>query len=442
MNTNTNNSFSMKEDVESEEAEDFDRDGTIDLWESCQNGDSNHVLELLQRNSIMKDKYTQLNLNWINDLWGGRPIDVAAAEGHHDIMYHLLQFGANPIDRNATTYQTNRTKRANKLEKYGYTISSKVVKRKKSSAILRDILSSPTIIDVQVNYANTKTIMIKSTHKYHLLLGSCEYQMRQTKIGAYLETPYIGALSSNNIFIGPQEKFITTALLSNMFPCNEYLFRVRYHSNYNGTWCTNWSEWSTSCTLPDDSLKACLIHCNSLAGTSFPFIENLNDFCKIGIKTKDDLLQLSLVSDSQKNSLDKLLISVHTTLDYYHRRTLIRILRSIHEQVDYEDYNYKYLYGKEQIESSASTNYTEMYNFLQSLEDGMEKYTDMMFRLVDNVNQLFRSYRNKNEFINDIKEVVPGIKPTHRRIIWNGIQKETSNNKSTMTTNINTDRRY
>ena len=83
-----------------------------------------------------------------------------------------------------------------------------------------------------------------------------------------------------------------------------------------------------------------------------------------------------------------------------------------------------------------------MYNFLQSLEDGMEKYTDMMFRLVDNVNQLFRSYRNKNEFINDIKEVVPGIKPTHRRIIWNGIQKETSNNKSTMTTNINTDRRY
>ena len=178
--------------------------------------------------------------------------------------------------------------------------------------------------------------------------------------------------------------------------------------------------------MPDESLLLELIYVDSVAGTNFNFTQRLNEFCKAGVNTSDELIR-----QAQKETLDRSLLKIGTALDYNERRTLIRVLRAKFKDMDYVDYNHTIRYGKEPVRPLNELPSTAMFRFLEQLGDGMEQYTELMFRMVDSLSQLLTCYGSKEEFLEDVREVLPAMKPAHRRIIWLGIKKQTNQNATT-----------
>ena len=65
--------------------------------------------------------------------------------------------------------------------------------------------------------------------------------------------------------------------------------------------------------------------------------------------------------------------------------------------------------------------YTQLYIFLKDI--GLEHYHDDIEIFVDTLDILIEAYSNQDELIEDIKEVIPEMKPAHRRLLWKGIEK-------------------
>ena len=59
--------------------------------------------------------------------------------------------------------------------------------------------------------------------------------------------------------------------------------------------------------------------------------------------------------------------------------------------------------------------------FLKNLQ--LERYHDDIVLFVDTLEILLNAYSTQDELIEDIKEVIPEMKPAHRRILWKGIKK-------------------
>lgn len=254
--------------------------------------------------------------------------------------------------------------------------------------------------------------------------------MRQTTIGAMIETPH---LHKDQKFYGAQERLHITTMLGGTHELKTYVFRVRYRAN-NGAWWTEYSDWSNSmpCNVPDKSLLTQLEICDKTAGLYYNFKQRLNEFCTIGLTTGEDLVQCAV-----SHGLDQKLVQANTALEYQQRRTLIRVLRAQQEGVSFEEYDFRYRYGKEAVVEMNSCKRIEMYTFLYNLNEdgnphekgqGLETYVELMFRLVDSVGQLLHCYTSKEEFLDDVRESCPSMKPAHRRIVWLGIKKATSKN--------------
>jgi hypothetical protein len=252
--------------------------------------------------------------------------------------------------------------------------------------------------------------------------------MRQTTVGAMIEKPH---LQKHQKLYGAQERLHITSMLGGTHALKTYVFRVRYRAN-NGAWWTDYSEWSNSICMPDRSLLTLLENCDKTAGLYYNFKRRLNEFCSIGLTTGEDLLQCAVA-----HGLDQALVQANTALEYQQRRTLIRVLRAQQEGVSFEEYDFRYRYGKEAVVEMNSCKRMEMYTFLYNLNEddnphekgkGLEQYVELMFRLVDSAGQLLHCYTSKEEFLDDVRESCPSMKPAHRRIVWLGIKRATSKN--------------
>ena len=397
----------------------FDQPATLQLWEACQRGDINTVTHLIASQSS-RSQYLKLHYDWESD-WEGTCLSVAASQGFSEIVKALLCAGALPQAQIKPA--TSKAKRAAALEQAGYQISKAAQRRRHCEALIRNITKSPPLPVPTINFGDPTTVLCRSTHELYALLGQCEYQMKQSFVGSNIETP---SLRRGQKFVGCQEKQHHLELLGGMHALKQYRYRVRYHSNGNASWHTDWSEWSEFITMPDESLLLELIYVDSVAGTNFNFTQRLNEFCKAGVNTSDELIR-----QAQKETLDRSLLKIGTALDYNERRTLIRVLRAKFKDMEYVDYNHTIRYGKEPIRPLNELPSTAMFRFLEQLGDGMEQYTELMFRMVDSLSQLLTCYGSKEEFLEDVREVLPAMKPAHRRIIWLGIKKQTNQNATT-----------
>ena len=414
--------------------DDFDRDATAELWTACQRGDAGTVQEILL---AQRPRHLKIHLDWENNRWHGTPLVVAISQGHSDIVLLLLKAGATPPPGVIQPAGT-RARRSAALEASGYSVCQQSAARRRCAAIVRNVNSPPVIASVQVNFADPTTVVARCTHQLHQVFdqGHCEYQMRQTFVGALVETPWEGprrgtpAFLPPNHFLGPQEEKIDTKILAGLLPLKEYMLRVRYWANNGASWCTDWSEWSTNAMviMPDDTLLEELELAQNICGANFNFVQRMNEFCMSGKITAEILIR-----SAQTEELESSLIAVHTALDYSERRALVRVLRAKLLGKSYEDYCFKFKYDRSQIVGDEKLVGSPMWLFLKSLKGGMEQHTESMFRLVDSLDQLLSCYSCKDEFMDDIRESLPGMKPAHRRIIWLGIQKETSQNVGTST---------
>jgi len=406
---------------------DFAKPATLELWIACQRGNFDTVQHLLAQER--KCSFLHLNLNWENEQFSGTIMGVAASQGHVDIVLALLRAGASPYGH-VIVPPTQQARRTAALEKSGYGVSNAAQLRRRCSALLSNALCPPERPVCWINYADPTTVLCKSTHKLYFVLGTCEYQMKQSTAGSILETPSLGRRGQQ--FIGPQEEKHFTGLLGGMHPLLSYQFRVRYHCNNNGGWYTAWSAYSEFSEIPDKTLLNELEYVDLTAGTNYNFKQHLDEFCRAGMRSAKDLIACA----QKDNVLNQKLHRVNTKLEYSDQRVLIRILRAKYQNVEYVDYQYKYKYGKEPVVDEFGFG-TPMYRFLEGLK--LEIYTEFMFRLVDSLDQLLHCYRSKEEFLEDIRESAPAMKPAHRRIIWLAIQQATSSNASTNTsTNTST----
>jgi hypothetical protein len=62
-----------------------------------------------------------------------------------------------------------------------------------------------------------------------------------------------------------------------------------------------------------------------------------------------------------------------------------------------------------------------LFEFLKDI--GLERYHDGLEILVETLDILKGAYSNQEELISDIKEVLPEMKPPHRRLLWKGLVK-------------------
>ena len=222
-----------------------------------------------------------------------------------------------------------------------------------------------------------------------------------------------------------------TTVLSGFVPLKEYMLRVRYWANNGADWCTEWSEWSreTMIVMPDDTLLQELEEAQNICGANYNFVQRINEFCNAGGNTAERLIQCA-----QTEELENSLVAADTGLNYNERRALVRVLRAKSSGKSYDDYCFKFKYDPAFVIGHEKLMGSPMWDFLKSLNDGMEQHTESMFRLVDSLHQLLSCYSCKDEFMDDIRECLPGMKPAHRRILWLGIKKETSQSVGTSTT--------
>ena len=83
-----------------------------------------------------------------------------------------------------------------------------------------------------------------------------------------------------------------------------------------------------------------------------------------------------------------------------------------------------------------------------TISDFLEKhslpvlYAPWLLRIVDNLPQLLNAYRDKREFMNDIRESLPSMKGGHRLLLWKAMCKTRRGHASTSTADLDETQEY
>ena len=443
------------------------------LWVACLKGQSRLVDCLIAEHVAcsVESEILQLDLNYFSEDWGGTPLTVAASLGHRNIVRSLLRAGAWP-DEQEIKPAGQSARRSARLESSGYSRTTLNKNRRHCLYLVKSIRSAPRVVSVQ-NHPDCKSVVIRVHHpQVELLGGGIEFQVRYTEIGAPTLVPHI--LS----FIGPSEKDQRISRLGGTFlqrPGKRCWFRCRLHSTplkpRLRSFATSWSEWSPSespILMPFECLAAALKTAELKAGDAYNFSAHIDEITRCGIASAAEMHQAASTP-----SLEKSLVQLGSLMDFHARRKLVWSLRSGDMKLDHYEFDERErrsrfgsmfegnvteectkedeppLIGNGQKpgtqEQKAKTTEPKpvpktILDFL--IENSLpEAYEQWLLRLVDNLDQLLEAYKDKREFLQDIRENLPGMKGGHRFLLWQAICKARHASVSTCTHDLdgNTD---
>ena len=188
----------------------------------------------------------QLDLNHCSEEWGGTPLKVAASLGHVGIVTSLLRAGAFPLDEHDIQPRSRSARQSARLEAARYVTSPVNKNRRRCAHLVKSIRSSPTIISLAVAHFDAgRSVIAKVSHpQIDLLLGGCEFQIREPKLEQwawYKVLPFISAEEK-----GTRHARLGGPVLAR--PGRRFLFQCRLHSTplspHFRSYSTEWSPWS------------------------------------------------------------------------------------------------------------------------------------------------------------------------------------------------------
>jgi hypothetical protein len=426
---------------------------------------SEKLYEATCQNDIDTIKYCLNNnadVNYINQDFGIAPLHVACMESKFDIIQLFIEHHANLLieDNHGQTpidmLNESLMEYHNKFPKCKYIFEKKYLKRceeqNKILMFLKDFTTTKTTIekiDMSIIYCCTDKnycyvgIYAVSNHRYKDLwmkFGSCEWEIRSTSVGAAVDKIFSKSfdiifeskenrLGNNDFkrskkkktfgektFIYPLRRYVAT-----IEPGYSYIVRARYvHQDYNIQ--TNWSEWCSPIMYPKSTFVNWL--------RSYGLETFIGWLGKLNIYELKDLQKLD--RQSLENGLKK------SGMDFRERRLLWQGIQSSMKKKnkqqccvnltngDIASINNKACHndlknGDGIDEEQKGNSYTPLYIFLKNLQ--LERYHDDIVLFVDTLEILLNAYSTQDELIEDIKEVIPEMKPAHRRILWKGIKK-------------------
>ena len=447
------------------------------LWEACQRGDLNCVAALLRehRSGSGAAHSMQLDLNWRSDAWpsGAQPLAVAASLGHLPVVRELLAAGALPnVEVEA---RGPRARRACALERSGYTRTPENETRRRCAAAIAKICDPPSIRTTRVSLGCTG-LEATMFHQYaDLLQGGIEWQLRSQKGGSFTGTPVMDAKVFARHIHAATDPCTSSRIWTSYIggPClrpgKKYALRCRLLATRRALdnmvpYRTAWSAWTHDrpIIMPFSTLSAALDSASKRAGTqntdghqvAFDFGKGVDEMAQLGIVDRKALFDMATGPALELGLARR--IAGGSQFDYHERRTLVYVLRQQRKEwlrgddpdADPDDYDPTlrpaWLMEKAAVQRCASGGLATkdddgpaaedleidpLFVFLRNIN--LEQYTSWLYRIVDNLEQLLHAYRTKTEFLEDIKESLPGMKPSHRREIWLAIKKASRTSQST-----------
>ena len=413
---------------------------------TCQNN-------ILAVNKILENN--NVNVNYIQPDFKISSLHVACIESNFDIIHLLIENNANLLitdDHDITPIDMLKEKLHEYHKTYPkckYIFDKTYFKtcedQNKVLNFLNDFMyKKPTVIkvDMSIIYCSTDknycypAIEVSPSHKYKTLwnsYGSCEWQIRSTSVGAAVDTIISKTVDEDVIFesnedrignndfkeskkkmkfgeqpfIYPNNRYIAT-----LHPGYAYIMRVRYVNLSYKNIKTKWSDWSESIMYPKQTFVKWL--------RSYGLENFIGWLGKLNIYELKDLQVLS--RQSLESGLRK------SGMDFRERRLLWQAVQSTIKKINKPNNllinngesvaNYSTCIIKKESDAGP---YTQLYIFLKDI--GLEHYHDDIEIFVDTLDILIEAYSNQDELIEDIKEVIPEMKPAHRRLLWKGIEK-------------------
>ncbi len=434
------------------------------FWIACQRGDQRTVDSMICAHSAesVEAKVLQLDLNHVSPAWGATPLAVSASLGHREIVRSLLRAGAYPPDEADIQPCGAKARRQARLERSGYKSCPINQLRKNCRYLVTSISIAPQILTAAVAYFDGgRSVIVKVGHpQIDLLLGRCEFQTRQPEIGAEIFVPQILPFTS------AEEKGTRHARLGGSVierPGRRYLFRCRLHSTplppeYR-SFTTKWSPWTNSAVLmPKLCLIAALQTAEDKAGTSYCFANKLDEITRCGISSASALHKAGMTPD-----LERKLLQIGTVMDYHERRKLVWSLRSGDQELAHYEFDererraklgsgfergHDSMVGTKTDDPPCLTPQEQHQKTTTTISDFLEKhslpvfYAPWLLRIVDNLPQLLNAYRDKREFMNDIRESLPSMKGGHRLLLWKAMCKTRRGHASTSTADLDETQEY
>jgi hypothetical protein len=441
------------------------------FWIACQHGDQGTVDGMIAAHAAatVNAQVLQLDLNHASEAWGAAPLAVAASLGHLGIVRALLRAGCYPLDEADVQPCGARARRAARLERSGYSSSPVNQHRRHCKYLLTSIRKAPCILSTAVaSLDGGQSIIARVKHpQIDLLLGGCEFQTRQTHVGAPILVPRV------LYFISAEEKGVRNTRLGGPMlerPGRRFHFRCRLHSTplkpHYRSFTTEWSPWSqTAVLIPQPCLAAALQTAEHKAGTSYRFANKLDELTRCGISSASGLYKAAATPD-----LERQLMEIGTEMEFHERRKLIWSLRSGDQELAHYEFDERERRAKggsgfeggqkratagtktddppprpkmqqqqqSQRISTAMSSPGSAVTILGFLQEHSlpEVYAPWLLRIVDNLPQLLEAYKDRREFMDDIRESLPSMKGGHRLMLWKAMRTARRANASTSTADL------
>eukprot|EP00945_MAST-04E_sp_MAST-4E-sp1_P001851 g1851.t1 len=391
------------------------------------------------------------DVDYVEPDWKTTPLHCAAINGHREIVILLLQRGANLEVKDGMNLTPMECLR-NKIDEHDETpalrhVLPKPVYMKRESLkkmlnFFQEYCSEPKVtkthLDIIHSEIDAKICYVGiSAHATHRLKdvwdssGSLEWQVRTTEVGAFFEetstSPHLWNVTledkSNRDTNPDYKKSLEKPKVNQakmIYPrgrrClkegyleagSAYKMRCRLKTleNYQGDLKTEWSAWSAPITFPHASFV--------------PFLRRMalekyvSNFAMLAIYEPRDFCTYD------KGKIEK---DFRSFMDFRERRLLHSSVQGYKKEVRYRP-------PKHLVEQCDEVHWSEnvslpLRQFLESI--GLGLYFEDMVIFCESMETLLYAYDSQEELIDDLKEVLPEMKPAHRRILWKNIRKTTA----------------
>jgi hypothetical protein len=382
-------------------------------------------------------------VNYVDPDWKQSPLHAATIAGHRNVVLFLLSHGANVSLAN----EGGETPHENLVSLIAVHKESPVLKytltkseyehrerQKQLATLLSKFLGPPKVHTVRLRVgthssSNHPCVIVSAAVDHPLKsacwfrCGQCEFEFRPTDLGA----DAVHALAPRECW----EIDIKTAsnLVSNCFNpntmlsiknldiqqqndnrgaqfCTEYdlvpgkLYRIRARIRSNQhTFKTVFSPWSDPIMHMKLPFALWLHHLG--------LDQVMTVFGNLGIHDKEDMYRMS------RQELES---NFRSCMDFSERRKLWGAL-----QIAKKESRYCTAKESKKLVDSAVSTADPLYAFLE--KHGLDIYFDAISVFCGSLGILVRAYDHQMELIEDIKEVVPEMKPPHRRVLWKALQR-------------------
>ena len=390
------------------------------------------------------------DVNYVETDFQVSVLHVACFESRNDILRMLIINNVNLIGKDKNSGQTVIDLLQETLREYlenypksKYIYSAPTLKRFEAQHSVLKFLNEfvhgkPTIknLKMPIIYCSTDKnycyvgFQASSTHKHMDLwqcYGACEWEIRSTSIGSATDKIYsttfdvifetVEQRNGNEDFLQSMLKpkfgkkiiaYPSDRHVAEIEPGYNYIVRCRYvHKRYEIA--TAWSQFSKPCMYPKEEFVQWL--------RSYGLENYIAEFGKHDMYSIRDLQMLDRETFEHKFK--------HSGMDFRQRRLLWLGVQSSMRKKSRIDVTNHALSGKADGGSQIAQNHaiekteTPLFEFLQDI--GLERYHDGIEILVETLDILKGAYSNQEELISDIKEVLPEMKPPHRRLLWKGV---------------------